>query len=1596
MNQNLQSLTELKEKIYAGSSALDSKEKDIVITRLVDNLSFIKEKNVFINKTENISVWTEIFDSIVLSGLAKQVMMKITPDSFYYLGEYYLNTQSEIPKEFCESFNRNIHGYLNLFRYSEFLKRVYGERRWDKLIYDLIIASNYRVKEMFDQRVRDYQSKTLFKKVHGNNVTEYSWKEVNQKVSTFAEALANNIINSESKVGFLMGNSLMMAYLDYACLTTGIVNVMLPANSVPQHIEFILNQTKAEILFVADEKQLSKVKSVRKKLKDVKKVVLLEGSSVEEWVITFDEFLSVKGEADKLLLELSETKKPESVSTIMYTSGTTGEPKGIIFKNKNLVYKRFCRAMALPEIGDEDRYLAYLPLFHTFGRYLELMGAIFWGAEYVFMENPAAKTMLANMQLLHPTIFISIPKKWMELYEHITTDIDIEFDDKEIILEAVLKTTGGKLKWGLSAAGYLPPEIFKFFQKYGIEVMSGFGMTEATGGITMTPPNEYYENSLGKALPGIEIKVADDGELLIRGNYVMAGYYNQPYEEVFDSQGWLPTGDIMTMDKNGFIEIIDRKKEIYKNIKGETIAPQRIENLFRDFDFIKQVFLVGDHRPFNTVLIYPEKEINLEALAKLSNEQLHEYYSSSVVTVNHFLAPYERIIDFKIIDRPFTAEKGELTPKGTYKRRIIEKNFDEIISTMYQKNHTEVSVNEILVRIPNWFLREKGCLSRDVIAENNKIKIPKNNIELNIQVNDRENNIYKIGDFEYEIKKDYIDLQPLLTNPLYWLGNYSLVEFTGEEIIQWIRTRKHEVNIDFHSKLTSEYYLPIKKVMKKIDAGEKSFLGLHQCLLLLQSENLEAGIIATKYLNELLKDDLLPIHKFAMHTFKHPELSPFAEIRKEMLKVFLQSVKNKNLKNVINIFINLDYNIIDDSIIKIIIELPNSLSALSAIENIAKSLYKDVNEETDVVTNPIPSILRLFASFGVKHPAHYKYLRRILVQYQIQPKNLELGKIAQEEWNRMRHGFRAWLGENQKVAIDQETGEEYTWNDVIILEESIDKIDKERLLDVIENTQILRETIFLISNGKQIRLNNILPGGIWISFIREDNYKKVFRVSVQTDNQGAFDFVLKLNKSLSPQEILEETNWLCLADSRFSGLELAGESGALWLEAEIWSGNFSGGETIGKFLDRITKRDTNSIEDRFSYLWPFFIWNAAALYFGFWQLTNKKLYLKDCTAFNFIIPRHDYQAGTRILSITDREKFTTLKTLFKHFYSNMVKETEELFPIVKQEKVCRYIFSGVIRAFGQNEGIKVLEQFRKEQEFEEDEVSQFIYSELNKFLTEIEEEGFTTLSLYFAIRRFHRWYRLNENADLGARAEMLQELYDTYQLSKLENKFPEMRTRFFFKTIFQSASEEFKKLLNNVVNQQRNGSLAKEEVLSKLSEIKSELDLTHEEDFFLTRLSYPHIRPSDDAVILKIQIEGAPASNLVVQYEDFDGYPFSIRKPISPKEISRLHQLFLEAKLLVNFNQEHDFLVALSERGFIIGGLFYISVDEETVYMDKIVVSNHYRRKGVSDKLMNELFNRMKTQNVKYITTGFFRPEYFYHFGFKIEKRYSGLVKMLS
>jgi hypothetical protein len=340
--------------------------------------------------------------------------------------------------------------------------------------------------------------------------------------------------------------------------------------------------------------------------------------------------------------------------------------------------------------------------------------------------------------------------------------------DEEVFRSVV----GARLRFGLSAAGYLDPKVFQFFQKRGAELCSGFGMTEATGGISMTPPGEYVEDSVGIPLPGVQVRFKENNELEISVVYV-AKYLDEFYTK--DDNYWLPTGDLFIQEPNGHLRIVDRIKDIYKNVKGQTIAPRRIEKIFEEAAGIKRAFVVGDGKAYNTLLLVLDEGDNTIQAARAQGK-LREYFNSLVSLANASLAPFERIINFAILPRDFDKDKKEVTAKETYNRKIIEANFAEEISALYRQQSLSFSFGKYTVTIPFWLIRDLGITENDVDTVEGGIINKQTGDILKIEPDSNDKKI-RVGEFIYEASSDKIDLGTFVRQPYLWAGNLGLLSF---------------------------------------------------------------------------------------------------------------------------------------------------------------------------------------------------------------------------------------------------------------------------------------------------------------------------------------------------------------------------------------------------------------------------------------------------------------------------------------------------------------------------------------------------------------------------------------------------------------------------------------------------------------------------------------------------------------------------------------------------------------------------------------------------------------------------------------------------
>jgi long-subunit acyl-CoA synthetase (AMP-forming)/GNAT superfamily N-acetyltransferase len=1485
---------------------------------------------------------------------------------------------------------------LDLVRRPAFLRRVVAAgstELWAQRILAAVEASHFTVGELFRQRVASYATKVLFEIPTRGGGESLSWSEVAARVEVLARGLTA-LYHPEppGRVAILSENRIEMAALDLACLTSGIENVMIPANATDADVGYILGHAKVSAVVVSGREQLDKVEKNRGSLPDLKHVVAIEPvagvagtvtelSEVEEWASEVPV---------ALIEERSGAVRIDDLATIMYTSGTTGLPKGIQYSHRNLVFKRFARALALPEIGERDVFLCYLPLFHTFGRYLEMLGCVFWGAKYCFLRDPSVEALIDGMACYRPTVFISVPRKWIQLYEAIGKRVDPLLGPDDELQRATLDVTGGRLRWGLSAAGHLDAEIFQFFHKRGIQLLSGFGMSEATGGITMTPPHGYKDNSLGVALPGIELKLGEDGELLIRGPYVMMGYLDPPDDQPsFDEHGWLHSGDLMRMDDDGHIRIVDRKKEIYKNVKGQTIAPQRIENLFREFASVSRAFLVGDRKEYNTLLIYPNPEYEELDLSTMSAEEIREHFRSLVVSVNKFVAPFERIVDFAIIDRDLDANLGELTPKGTPRRNVVVDNFADVIETLYRRAFLEVG--EVNLTVPNWLFQTLGLTAQDVNVAEDRLAFP--SIGTSLTVRRQSENKVRVGSCLYSCEGKALDLGSLLATPRLWLGNDELVAFVPLDLDDRQRPGRSAEAIEWVGR--AEPFRPEAADCEKLEESgrhaEWGLLDLDHAARMLISTDETSALNAVRLLERIITTgEEGPLAEPARHLLARASEVGSAEVRRRAFQVLVPVEKPTRFRATIGRFFARDPQLLDSETRAVLCERSLSESRVEAFVDLAWNACTESasDEDRGVLT---ATLIDFLAEYGAAHPTLFRRIRVFLVRANLFASTRSLRRRAERARATLRDGLFHWLGPTMMIAVDTETGQEYRWDDVIVFEEGMAEDDRRRLLSAIKNTPLLSGSIFLLYGGRVVRLTDIPPGGVWIRLMGERHSKAVYRITVQTRSQDSYELAANLNKSLSSEEVQQEIDWLILCGESGDREPVVEDFGGYVPEPDVWTEEFIPGATLDRELRRLARRADQG--EQLGLLWPFLAWSAMSAFVDFWDRTGRRCEIAELSPNDIVVPTHDYHRGSRIVSLSVRCDHRGLLTMLQSFRERFVGAIEAEYGDLEGLVGWDVIFSSVLEVLGEQNGLAVCERALESDKDASDELR----AALSEYTSTVRSRGFLPMQLYFAVKRYRRWERLNEGATPRARARTLKEFYDTYGLDRLARSYPEVRLRFFRETVFSDSSPELTRGLDDLVRRVRSGEMRNGELAGAVAELRQRLKVEADDDYFLARMAFAYLQPEDTVDFVSSELGGEYQSEIVVSLDDADGNAFRVRHALLPKEVERLHRLFLAAKLDVRFGPEHRYLLAINDREQIIGGIYYtVEEDASSAHLEKIVVAEQYRRKGVADGLMRQFFNRLRDAGAQTVTTGFFRPEYFYAYGFKIERRYAGLVKELD
>ncbi len=591
--------------------------------------------------------------------------------------------------------------------------------------------------QMFYTTCQNYPDKTGYMFKQAGSYQSKTFKEVEQIVKQLANGLAALGVQKGDKVVLLSENRIEWAWTDYAVLSNGAATVPIYPTLLAPHIKFITNNSDAKVVIVSNEHQLSKVLEVLDELPNVEQLVIIDpGETSHEKLMTFQDLQNrgdeyAKEHPDEIQNRIAATQT-EDLATIIYTSGTTGEPKGVMLTHGNFLSNIEASLRALP-ISPDETFLSFLPLSHVFERMVGHFLAMYQGCTVAYAES--IETVPQNLLEVRPTLMASVPRFFEKVYGRVMESLEAGSSVKKslfmwavgvgkealkykqngkpipgglfalkykladkLVFSKLKERVGGRIKFFVSGGAPLSREIGEFFGSADLLILEGYGLTETSPVISVNRLEKFKFGSVGLPLDNVEVKIAEDGEILTRGPHVMKGYYKNEAatKEAIDEDGWFHTGDIGIIDEDGFLVITDRKKNLIVTAGGKNVAPQPIENLLITSQYIEQAVVIGDKRKFISALIVP----NLDALKAFAQErgityqstrelldhpEVQKLYRQEIDNVSTDLARYETIKKFALIEEPFTIESGELTPTLKIKRRIVEERYKDIIEKMYEE-----------------------------------------------------------------------------------------------------------------------------------------------------------------------------------------------------------------------------------------------------------------------------------------------------------------------------------------------------------------------------------------------------------------------------------------------------------------------------------------------------------------------------------------------------------------------------------------------------------------------------------------------------------------------------------------------------------------------------------------------------------------------------------------------------------------------------------------------------------------------------------------------------------------------------------------------
>ena len=948
------------------------------------------------------------------------------------------------------------------------------------------------------------------------------------------------------------------------------------------------------------------------------------------------------------------------------------------------------------------------------------------------------------------------------------------------------------------------------------------------------------------------------------------------------------------------------------------------------------------------------------------------------------MAPYERVVNFAVLEREFDAERGELTPKGSFHRKNIEKNFATVIGELYRGDTIVFRLEELEVRVPRWFFRDLGVLEHELEATGDGLTDFRRELHLAIHPG-RAEHWYRVGDLEYELPDGSLDLGQITRQAFLWVGNPALVRFcpckegwesSNTAITHRPRFPAHWTGMDTAAELP------------KVQVRDSRLDRLNQLAMRSLVADRDEALQAIHELGEMLGNCDERLAHVLRHRLEALAYHPDFEICSAAYQVLLLDTPSKDYSHVLPAFVESGLPFLNEKSIAILAFTDLKWRRLEAfrqrLHTYRTTLTWPVKEETRL---QFDKILRLLTNFARYHGEFYDTVRVELAAWILHRDDPALSRQAEGYLRELERHFE------ENLAASSLPFGEAQWQSLVVLGDELSDQEAKQLRDVICGTTFLRQSVMLGFDEHGFDIDQIAPKGIWISKILSRRRYLRYRVSISTDVGKHFDLQVILSRDVHRSDVLETIYWLMTISGYPYGSRVTSRLGCFRPDLDARSLVYQGDLTVWEKVREFSNRRLSSTSFSKEGVWRKLMVRGLAAFFRGWNISGRRIVPGAVVPENVVVPEQDYRRGSMITSITGWIPYESPLDLVRPMLQNFFRKTVAHYPWCKGLLDPSWIFDACIEDLGIEAGREFLNQLHTELEnTESDPDRDALLLRLETFLVSLNNDYYVRLAVRNAIARYTSWALSTPQATTKAREQLLVELCRLYRFDRHGEA---ARYYLYQHTYFVNAGVSTREAFDRLLRQMFAHPEIPATQMVELSELQGAIEDPADRHVF-SRLIFPHAGPTQELELMAVGESEERRVIVRTEITDSRSEIYTVRTPVEPAEIGELYRLYFKAGFPKTVTEQDRFLVVIDNYQQIIGGLCYQYDTDDVVHLDGSTVVPSLSGRGIGSALLEDFCSRMTNEGVRVVKTHFLLRDFYTKRGFEVDERWGALVRFLD